>query len=93
MDKSDVINNPYGEIKINDRKKALLTGIKKLVSFNPEEFVMETTLGGLIIKGNSLEIVKLDINEGILSIKGQIDEVIYTNSSKVKESILSRLFK
>ena len=94
MDKNDiVVNNLYGEIKINDRKRAVLTGIKKLVSFNPEEFIMESKLGGLILKGDNLEIVKLDTNEGILSIKGHIDGINYTNTSKVKESILSRLFK
>ena len=93
MDKGDVISTPYGEIKINDRKRALLTGIKKLVSFNPEEFVMESALGGLVLHGDNLEIIKLDTNEGILSIKGHIDAINYTNTNKVKESILSRLFK
>ena len=86
-------NNQYGEIKINDRKRATLTGIKKLISFNPEEFVMDSSLGGILLNGNDLEIVKLDTNEGILSIKGHIDSVKYSDTSKMKESILSRLFK
>lgn len=94
MEKEELVyNNLYGEIKINDRKKVSLTGIKKLISFNPEEFVIETILGGLLLKGNSLEIVKLDTNDGILSIKGHIDSVCYTNTSKVKENIITRLFK
>ena len=36
----DVQTENYGEIKISDRKKVNLTGVKKLVSFNPEEFLM-----------------------------------------------------
>ena len=93
MDKNEIINNQYGEIKVNDRKRASFTGIKKLVSFNKEEFVMESSLGGLILKGDNLEIVKLDINEGLLSIKGCVDSISYSNSSKVKESVIARLFK
>lgn len=93
MNKSDVVEKQYGEIIVNDRKKATFTGIKKLISFNPEEFVMDSFLGGLILKGDKLEIIKLDINEGILSIKGYIDSIYYTNLSKAKESIIMRLFK
>ena len=42
------------EIKLNDRKKVSLSGLKKLVSFDPEEFVMDTNLGPLVLKGNNL---------------------------------------
>ena len=40
------------EIKLNDRKKVSLSGLKKLVSFDPEEFVMDTNLGPLVLKGS-----------------------------------------
>ena len=94
MNNKDIlVSNQYGEIKITDRKKANLTGIKKLVSFNPTEFVIDSLLGGIILKGDSLEIVKLDTNEGVLSLKGHVDSIVYTNNSQIKESILSRLFK
>ena len=55
MNNSNIISNQYGEIKIVDRKKISLTGVKKLVSFNPEEFLIETTLGILLLKGQELE--------------------------------------
>ena len=60
------------EIKMDDRKRVSLTGLKKLVSFSPEEFVMETNLGPLVLKGSNLEIVKLDTLEGDLNIKGKV---------------------
>ena len=85
-------NNLYGEIKITDRKKAMLTGIKKIISFNPEEFIIDSLLGGIKLLGKNLEIIKLDTNDGILSIKGNIDSISYSNN-KVKESIFERLFK
>ena len=63
------------EIKLNDRKKVSLSGLKKLVSFDPEEFVMDTNLGPLVLKGSNLEIVKLDIIDGNLQIKGKINSL------------------
>lgn len=83
------------EIKLNDRKKISLSGLKKLVSFDPEEFVMETNLGPLVLKGNNLEIVKLDIIDGNLQIKGKINSLVYLDGKDGKKdnSILAKLFK
>ena len=96
MDIKDLaIENLISEIKINDRKKISLSGIKKLVSFDPEEFLMDTTLGPLVLKGSSLEIVKLDTLSGNLNIKGKINSLTYLDGrdSKGKNNVLSKLFK
>ena len=94
MDKNIVVNNQFSEIKITDRKKIVLTGVKKLVNFNPEEFLIETTLGILLLKGVDLEVIKLDTNEGILSIKGRINNFNYMDSNKKNEvGLIARLFK
>ena len=89
------IENLISEIKINDRKKISLSGIKKLVSFDPEEFLMDTTLGPLVLKGSNLEIVKLDTLSGNLNIKGKINSLTYLDGrdSKMKNNVLSKLFK
>ena len=94
MNNDKVITNQYGEIKIIDRKKINLSGIKKIVSFNPEEFLIESNLGVILLKGKDLEIIKLDTTDGVLSIKGRINNLNYMDSSKNKESgIIARLFK
>ena len=83
----------YGEIRITDRKKIILTGVKKLVSYNPEEFIMESNLGTINLKGKALEIIKLDTVDQILSIKGSFNSLSYSDINKKGESIISRLFK
>lgn len=96
MDKTmETINMNGSELKINDRKKLNLTGLKKLVSFNPEEFVIESNLGTLIIKGEMLDIVKLDILDGNLNLKGKINAIsYYDEKGKHKEdSFMAKLFK
>ena len=96
MDKNkEVLNNSHA-VQINERKTAFLTGIKKIESFDANEFFVESIMGYILIKGEGLELIKLDTFQGNLSIKGKIDSLNYLDDSnrKVKtESMLSKLFK
>lgn len=82
-------------ITLNDRKNVILTGVKKIDSFNDKEFLMDTTLGPLSIKGSDLEIIKLDTYQGNVSIKGYVNSITYKEDTKKikEESMLSKLFK
>ena len=97
MEKSDVINSNYNHgISIIERKNVVISGVKKIDNFDNEEFLMETSMGYLIVKGKELELIKLDTLQGNVSIKGIIDSFAYVDDSKQKEketSIFNRLFK
>ena len=83
-------------ITLAERKNIVVTGVKKIESFDSEAFLMDTTLGFLTIKGSDLEIIKLDTYQGNVSIKGKIDSLTYTDSGITKnkeESFLGKLFK
>lgn len=83
------------EVKMTDRKTIYLTGIKKIVSFDNLEFLMESNMGVILLKGEGLELIKLDTAEGNVKIKGKINSYNYVdNKEKSKdESLLSKLFK
>ena len=89
------INFDSQEIKIIDRSNISLSGINKIVSFDDEEFLMETTMGNLRLLGEGLELLKLDTNDGNVKIKGHINSIAYIdgNVSKNKESVFNKLFK
>ena len=97
MDKVKEMENSFNHgLTIAERKSIIVTGVKKIESFDNEEFLMETTLGFLVIKGNELEIIKLDTYQGNVSIKGRIDSMVYTDTGMKKskeESFLGKLFK
>ena len=97
MDKvSDIETNFNHGINLTERKNIIITGVKKIESFDSEEFLIDTTLGFLQIKGSELEIIKLDTYQGNVSIKGKIDSLIYTDNTLSKskeESFLGKLFK
>ena len=97
MDKiKEMESNFNNGVSIAQRKNILVTGVKKIESFDKEEFLMDTTLGFLIIKGNSLEIIKLDTYQGNVTIKGQVDSLAYVSKDLKKgkeETLISKLFK
>ncbi|MBR3161370.1 MAG: sporulation protein YabP [Bacilli bacterium] len=97
MDKVREIESNFNHgVSIAERKNILVTGVKKIESFDNEEFMMDTTLGFLTIRGNGLEIIKLDTYQGNVSIKGQVDSLTYMDGEVKKDkdnSFISKLFK
>ena len=81
MDKVKEMENSFNHgISISERKNIVVSGVKKINSFDNEEFLMDTTLGFLSIKGDGLEIIKLDTYQGNVSIKGRVDSIIYSDN-------------
>jgi sporulation protein YabP len=96
MDKDHTISNYNHSINILERKNILVTGVKKIESFDDEEFLMETVMGFLVLKGEGLELLKLDTLQGNVSIKGLLKSFSYVDDTTKKDkenSIISRLFK
>ena len=96
-DHTNIIGTVVGNhnVTISDRKTLMITGVKKIDSFDNEEFLMETTIGYIVIKGEELEIIKLDTYQGNVSIKGKINSLNYMETAKKEkeDSMFSKLFK
>ena len=95
MDKTVDVGASNNSISIIERESIILRGVKKIESFDNEEFLLDTNLGMLLIKGKELEMIKLDTIEGKVAIKGQINSLDYieANSSTKGNGILTRLFR
>ena len=91
MDKE--ISNINHAITINERKSIAITGVKKITSFNANEFLLDTNMGFITLKGSDLEIVKLDTFQGNVSIKGTINSLSYSENIKKEDSVFNKLFK
>ena len=84
MDKDLIVTSSHS-ISISERKSINITGVKKIDSFDNEEFLLETTMGYLVNKGEGLEIIKLDTYQGNVSIKGKANSMIYMDNHKKGE--------
>ena len=95
MDKNKDIQVLTHNIQLIDRKTIQMNGIKKIENFNKEEFFLQSVMGFILVKGEELELMRLDTSGGNIYIKGKIDSITYLdeNKKKNKESLISRLFK
>ena len=89
------INNYNHSINMLERKTLVITGVKKIDTFDNLHFILDTTMGYMVIRGQDLELVKLDTLSGNVTIKGMIDSLEYLMDKKNKsdEVIISRLFR
>ena len=95
MDKiKEISTNLSHSFSVSERKSIIITGVVKIESFDKEEFLIETVQGFMHIKGENLEVVKLDTYQGNITIKGKIDAIEYIEETNKKESSLfNKLFK
>lgn len=95
MEKDKELTSINHSISVIERKNILITGVKKVDSFDKEEFLVETIMGYLALKGEDLELVKLDTLAGSVTIKGYVSSFDYIEDKKGSKegSLVSRLFK
>ena len=72
-----------------------VTGVEGVDNFNDETVVLLTNKGKLTIKGQKLNISKLNVDEGKLIVKGDINVLIYSDNdgNREKVSFVKKLFK
>ena len=97
MEKIDSGINSYNHtVTMIERKSFVTSGVKKIENFDETQFLLDTVMGFLLVKGEGLELIKLDTIQGTVTIKGMINSLTYLdeNGKKDKESsIFNRLFK
>lgn len=84
------------EIKLENRNKLFVTGINKIDSLNSSEFLIQTNMGLLLIKGENLLMQQLDIDKGNIWIEGNVSSIEYIEEVKEKKnktSFMGKLFK
>ncbi|PYZ95423.1 sporulation protein YabP [Alteribacter lacisalsi] len=82
-------------ITMRGRKTLEITGVKQVESFDNEEFLLETEMGYLSIRGQHLQMKNLDVDEGNVSIQGRVDDLVYLEQGHGDKSkgFFGKLFK
>ncbi len=84
-------NKGNQSVSLTDRTSAQLTGVEEVISYDENNIVMQTSLGQLTLDGKGLNIVQLNLGEGIVSVEGHIDALYYMENRE-KRSLFSRIF-
>lgn len=86
---------PQHDIIMKSRKTVEITGVKHVESFDHEEFLLETVMGYLTVKGSHLKMQNLNVEQGIVAIEGKINEMSYIDEQYGDQAkgFFSKLFK
>ena len=81
-------------VVMEDRKRAVLTGVTDVASFNEQEVIMLTEDGDISLVGEGLHIAHLNLDEGKLTVEGRIAGIEYGDMPVQKRGgILHRMFR
>lgn len=82
---------------LENRGKLSISGVLDVLSFDDQVVIIETELGLLTVKGESLKINKLNIDTSEVIVEGDISSMSYSeakNTEKTKgNSFISKIFK
>lgn len=83
------------QVVLTNRKEMVIEGVKTIQSFDSSEFLIETIMGYMLIKGKGLMLGKMDNDKEELSIKGEVSAMEYISGNKEKANggLLKKLFK
>lgn len=86
---------PEHDVMMKGRRLLDITGVKQVESFDNEEFLLETSMGFLSIRGQNLQMKNLDVDKGIVSIKGKIFDLVYLDEhhGEKAKGFFGKLFK
>lgn len=82
-------------IIVTNREEMAVSGVVDVISFDEESVVVETEMGMLEIKGMELHVNQLNLENGEMSLNGDISSVEYDDKAtygKGGASLISRLF-
>ena len=83
------------QIIMRGRKTLDITGVKQVESFDSEEFLLETDMGFMSVRGQNLQMKNLDVDKGDVSIQGKIDDIVYLDQQHGEKTkgLFGKLFK
>lgn len=83
------------ELHLMQRKLLEISGVLNVESFDNEEFLLQTELGHLTIRGQNLHIKNLNLEQGLVSIEGLVNSLSYLDpgSHSSSKGLLGKLFR
>ncbi len=89
---------PLNQLILTDRKMLQANGIIEVESFDEKQIIAASKLGQLLIKGEALHIIQLNLEEGKMVLEGEVSMILYSERKKDRmklkgKGIMERMFK
>lgn len=80
-------------ITMDERRRARLTGVADVLSFDENCIVADTQDGAVVLRGRDLHVSNLNLENGVLDVDGEFTGFSYEESVSGKQSFFGRIFK
>jgi sporulation protein YabP len=82
-------------LSMDNRESISLDGVRNVESFDDQEIILQTSAGGLVIKGRELHITQLNLDQGKLAVEGYVKMLEYMDDGLGKKGrgVFGRLLK
>ena len=92
MPKEELIKTPPGPqgLRLEGRERLSVTGVLDVSGFDEGTVLLQTGLGELCIRGEELHIERIDLDAGVLELRGRVQELSYDEPAR--GGLLSRVF-
>lgn len=91
------INRGAHRITMEGREALEVRGVTDVIRFDEQTVALDTVSGRLTVEGSSLHIHVLSMEEGIVTMDGRIDSMIYEDTEESdkggRAGFLGRLFR
>ena len=77
---------------LENRAKAVFTGVSDVRAFNEENVQLVTARGALSLSGEGLQVTQLNLETGDVTVEGQIDALSYSAPPKKSAGLFGRVF-
>ena len=72
-------------VLLENRKKAVITGVQEIHSFNENEVLLLSEAGKILLKGEQLHVRKLNLEKGDAEVEGRVDSLSYLTRNAHKK--------
>lgn len=79
------------EIRLSNRELLNITGVEKVYESNNNKLQVRVAGVNMLVTGENLNIVKLDVDSGVVEVSGLVNEIKYIGDSR--SNFFKRLFK
>ena len=77
-------------LRLEARERLSMVGVEDVSGFDEGTVLLQTSLGELCIRGEGLQIERIDLETGALELRGKIRELSYDEPARA--GLLARLF-
>jgi sporulation protein YabP len=83
------------QLILTNRGQLMVEGVNNLGSYDQDQIILETSSGVLEVKGTGLHIQQLNLDQGKVTVDGDVYSMIYTDEDAIKKGkgFLGRLIK